>query len=52
MHPEIRAQLYGGDISDYYKKQEVKDTKQENKDLADIYDKIKKREITSKYIIK
>jgi len=52
MHPEIKAQLYGGDISDYYKKQEIKDTKKENKELADIYDKIKNQELKSKFIIK
>ena len=37
MHPEVKHQLYGGDISDYYKKTESKDAKQENKELADIY---------------
>lgn len=37
MHPEVKHQLYGGDISDYYKKTEPKDAKQENKELADIY---------------
>lgn len=43
MHPELKHQLYGGDISDYYKKPEPKDKKQENKELADIYDTISKK---------
>lgn len=43
MHPEFRHQLYGGDISDYYKKPEPKDIKQENKELSDIYDSIQKK---------
>jgi lysozyme len=37
MHPELKHQLYGGEISDYYKKPEPRDIKQENKELADIY---------------
>jgi len=45
MHPEAKHQLYGGDISDYYKKPELKDTKQENKELADIYTSISKKRI-------
>jgi len=45
MHPEIRHQLYGGEISDYYKKPEPKDVKQENKELADIYDAISKKRL-------
>lgn len=40
MHPELRHQLYGGEISDYYKKPEPKDIKQENQELASIYDTI------------
>jgi GH24 family phage-related lysozyme (muramidase) len=47
MHPEIRHQLYGGDISDYYKKQEPKDVKQENKELADIYSSINRKKIVT-----
>lgn len=43
MHPELKHQLYGGDISDYYKKPEPKDIKQENKELADIYDTIQRK---------
>lgn len=43
MHPELKHQLYGGDISDYYKKPEPKDVKQENKELADIYDSINRK---------
>ncbi|NBW57284.1 hypothetical protein EBR43_05780 [bacterium] len=43
MHPELKHQLYGGDVSDYYKKPVQKDVKQENKELADIYDTIKKK---------
>lgn len=40
MHPELKQQLYGGEISDYYKRVEVKTLEQENKDIADIYSKI------------
>lgn len=45
MHPELKHQLYGGDISDYYKRPEPKDVKQENKELADIYDSISKKKL-------
>lgn len=45
MHPEVKHQLYGGEISDYYKKPEPKDIKQENKELADIYASIGKKHI-------
>lgn len=45
MHPEVKHQLYGGDISDYYKRPEQKDLKQDNKELADIYDAISKKKI-------
>ena len=43
MHAEERHQLYGGEISDYYKKPDPKDTKQENQELADIYSSINKK---------
>jgi len=42
---EYLQQLYGGEISDYYKRPEPKDIKQENKELADIYGQIKKKQI-------
>jgi len=45
MHPELKQQLYGGEISDYYKKPEPKDVKQENKELADIYSNIANKNI-------
>ena len=45
MNPEIRQQLYGGEISDYFKKPEPKDIKQENKELADIYSTIATKNI-------
>jgi len=47
MHPEVKHQLYGGDISDYYKKTEPKDVKQENKELADIYATIGKKKVVT-----
>ena len=38
MHPEIRQQLYGGDIADYYPvKQQIKSLEEDNKDLSSIY---------------
>lgn len=45
MHPEVKHQLYGGEISDYYKRPDPKDVKQENKELADIYSSISKKNI-------
>jgi hypothetical protein len=43
MHPEIKHQLYGGDISDYYGRPKTDSIEKENKDLADIYMGIKKK---------
>lgn len=38
MHPEIKHQLYGGDIADYYPaKQQTKSLGEDNKDLSNIY---------------
>lgn len=38
MHPEIRQQLYGGDIADYYPaRQQIKSLEEDNKDLSSIY---------------
>jgi hypothetical protein len=38
MHPEIRQQLYGGDIADYYPaQQQIKSSEDDNKDLSNIY---------------
>lgn len=45
MNPEIKQQLYGGEISDYFKKPEPKDIKQENKELADLYSSIASKKI-------
>lgn len=45
MHPEIRQQLYGGEISDYFKRPEPKDVKQENKELADLYSLIANKNV-------
>jgi len=50
MHPELRHQLYGGDISDYYKKIEPKDIKQENEELADIYASISRKRLLKEEI--
>lgn len=53
MHAELRHQLYGGDISDYYKKQEsATDLKQDNKEIADLYTKIQNKNILSNFMIK
>jgi len=52
MHPEIRHQLYGGDISDYYKKQEVSDIKKDNEDIADIYSQIQNKTLLAKHIVR
>jgi hypothetical protein len=44
MHPELKQQLYGGEISDYYpNNQSVKTSEEDNKALSDIY-----KEITTK----
>jgi hypothetical protein len=44
MNPELKHQLYGGDISDYYPEaQKVKQSntpEQDNKSLSDIYKQI------------
>ena len=41
MNPEIRQQLYGGDISDYYSQRELekksKSPEQDSRSLSDIY---------------
>lgn len=39
-NPELKAQLYGGDISDYYKKTEP--CKNDNDKLIDLYNIIRK----------
>jgi len=42
LSPEVRQQLYGGEISDYYR--EIKPTNiSDNKALGDIYDRIKSK---------
>ena len=44
MHPELKQQLYGGEISDYYpNNQSIKTSDEDNKALSDIY-----KEITTK----
>jgi len=41
MHPELKQQLYGGEISDYYpNNQSVKTSEEDNKALSDIYKEI------------
>lgn len=42
-NPEIKAQLYGGEISDYFKKPEP--CKDDDKQLGDIYDAIRKNRL-------
>lgn len=41
MNPEVKQQLYGGDISDYYLQREIekksKSPEQDSKSLSDIY---------------
>lgn len=41
MDAERRQQLYGGEISDYYKR--PLESKNDNKEIGDIYDKIKNK---------
>lgn len=48
MHPELKHQLYGGEISDYYKKPEKKDISTENKEIANIYSSVVKKNISIK----
>jgi len=48
MDSELKQQLYGGEISDFYKRIDAKTIEQENKDIADIYSNI----CTKKYIVK
>lgn len=45
MNPEIKQQLYGGEISDYFKRPEPKNIKQENDEIADIYSSIASKNI-------
>lgn len=42
LNAETRQQLYGGEISDYYRnpQQEIKD---DNKELSDIYSRMRKK---------
>jgi len=42
-NPELKAQLYGGDISDYYKKPEP--CKNDNVELSKLYDVVSKNKI-------
>jgi len=52
MHPELKHQLYGGDISDYYKKQEITDLKKDNKEIADLYSQIQNKAVLNNFIVK
>jgi len=37
MHPEIKQQLYGGEITDYIAKPKLDEIDKENKNIAEIY---------------
>jgi len=38
MNPEIKQQLYGGEISDYFKNKDLKTNSQDGDNIASIYD--------------
>ena len=42
LNAEIRQQLYGGEISDYYRNPQ-KELKDDNKELGDIYSRMRKK---------
>ena len=42
LNAEIRHQLYGGEISDYYRNPQ-KELKDDNKELGDIYSRMRKK---------
>ena len=45
MHAEIKQQLFGGEVSDYYKAVDPKSIKQDNAELADIYASVSNKRI-------
>lgn len=45
MHAEIKQQLFGGEVSDYYKAADPKSIKQDNAELADIYASVSNKHI-------
>jgi len=47
MHAEIKQQLFGGEVSDYYQAVDPKSIKQDNAELADIYASVSNKRIVA-----
>ena len=46
MNPEVKQQLYGGEISDYYQTKKTTTPEQDNVNIGNIYQQINQKKIT------